>query len=447
MPSATSLRRSESRFIIGHWNDLIAEQRRLFIAYVIHNYSGDIGGGDPAKFAEKLWNDSVDEANSGGVVDNDRLLELSQLTTFIGVTSLWEKRQVSDQVVLVTNINGDQPKNNFRIFGTLASGGGEVIKEVFDHSIFGSDHGEYSVSRREQGLWGQPNGQFSMTPDLLRYDSDVDYRRLLSPGHNTKENSDIMAFDGGTPHLTRHIKRYGPVPIKMERFDDIMKRNESSVLSYERANQLFDEFRGRFESELCLASVVNDLFSGEALQHIKETGFFAAWGLNPKLVLQLDDDQLTELFIQLMDFYYLYAISEMNVKDLSSGETILPASPEWSTVQTEIKNTKYLRTLIDPDATDDQSVEINDKWELDAFIQETIKVTDPLRQNLRATAWDTELYRQNLEQIDAQRPNPFRMDRAYRLGRTTFVLERGIYVLLMIEEDGTLRILNLGIGN
>src|SRR5205807_1032244 len=143
--------------------------------------------------------------------------------------------------------------------------------QVFDHSIFGSGHGEYSVSRREQGVWGQPNGQFSMTPDLLRYDSDVDYRRLLSPGHNTKENSDIMAFDGDTAHLTRHIKRYGPVPIKMEPLDDIMRNSESSGLNYERANELFDEFRARFESELTLGSVVDDLFSTKALLVIKDS--------------------------------------------------------------------------------------------------------------------------------------------------------------------------------
>jgi len=39
-------------------------------------------------------------------------------------------------------------------------------------------------------MWGQPNGQFSLTKDWRRFDSDVDYRRLFNPAHNTKDNSD-----------------------------------------------------------------------------------------------------------------------------------------------------------------------------------------------------------------------------------------------------------------
>ena len=447
MSNANFSARAESRFIVGSWDELTAEQQRLFITYVVHNYSDEIEGEDPAEFAEKLWNDSVDAANGEHVGDNDRILELSQLTTFIGVTSLWQKRQVSNQIVLVTHINGDQPKNNFRLFGNLAAGGGQIIKQVFDHSIFGSGHGEYSVSRREQGLWGQPNGQFSMTPDLLRFDSDVDYRRLLSPGHNTKENSDIMAFDGDTPHLTRHINRYGPVPIKMERFDDIVRKDESRALNYERVNDLFNEFRARFESELTLVSVVNDLFAREAFSTIKDSGFFESWGLEHNLVLELDDDEVAAAFIQLMDFYYLNALSEMNFKDLSTGRTIRRVSPERSEVQREIENSKYLRLLMNPDATDDRSPRINNKLELDTLLRETARASDALRQNILATGLDSELYRQNVERLDAQKISPFRAIPTRGPYKAGIILERGIYVVLMIEEEGELRISNLGIGN
>ena len=106
-----------------------------------------------------------------------------------------------------------------------------------------------------------------------------------------------------------------------------------------------------------------------------------------------------------------------------------------------------MRTVTNPDATDDQSVEINNKRELEELIRETTKVSDALRQHLLATGLNSELYRQNLERLSAQNPtNPFRVDRMYGPGKTTFVFERGIYVLLMIEEDDRLRVLNL-IGN
>ena len=67
-----SAARSTSRFFVGHWNELTDEQHRLFITYVVHNYSGDIGGGDPAEFAERLWNDSADAANAGTVAGRHR---------------------------------------------------------------------------------------------------------------------------------------------------------------------------------------------------------------------------------------------------------------------------------------------------------------------------------------------------------------------------------------
>ena len=286
-----------------------------------------------------------------------------------------------------------------------------------------------------------------MTTDLMRFDSDVDYRRLLSAGHNTKENSDIMAFDGDTPHLRRHIERYGPVPIRMERFDDIMRTTESNASTYEEANELFEEFRARFESELTLASVVNDLFSRDTQRFIKQSGLFESWGLDSKLVLELDDAQVIVLFVQLMDFYYLHALSEMNFKDLSSGRTIQPVSIERSLVETEIRNSKFLRTLTNPDATDDASVQINNQGDLEILIRETTNVSNALRRNILATGLHSELYRENVDGLDAQMTNSFRVDTTSWPDRTIFVLQRGIYVLLMCEEEGRLRILNLGIGS
>jgi hypothetical protein len=141
------------RFTVGPWDRLTAQQQRIFITYVRANFGGEAGA-DPAAFATRLWNDSVGVANSGGTPGSDRLLNLSRLTTFIGVTSMWEKRNVIDQVTVVTNINGDQPSSNFRLFGGLAPTGGEKVKKEFDHSIAGSGHNEFSVSRREQGLLG-----------------------------------------------------------------------------------------------------------------------------------------------------------------------------------------------------------------------------------------------------------------------------------------------------
>jgi hypothetical protein len=87
-----------------------------------------------------------------------------------------------------------------------------AIEKAFSHSIAGKGHSPYDVSRREQGMLGQPNGQMSRIPKGTGIDTDVDYRKLMRFGaHNTRENSDIRADDGNTSHYRRNIERYGPI--------------------------------------------------------------------------------------------------------------------------------------------------------------------------------------------------------------------------------------------
>lgn len=440
----TMFRGFAPQFIIGNWESLNVAQQRIFITYVVLNYGG---GADPAEFAAELWNDSSAAANSGHPGTTDRLLELSQLTTYIGVTSLWTKRQVIDQVTLVSHINGDQPQHNFRLYGELKPGGGEVIKRVFDHDIAGSGHGEYSVSRREQGVWGQPNGQFSMTEDLLRFDGDVDYRRILNPGHNTKENSDIRAFDRSTPHLERHIKRYGPVPITMHAFDSTGRLSPLLLARYQSANRVSDYFIGRFEAELSLNGIYEELFTRDAVDTIKASGFFEGIGLTAELAAGLDPGNLKAVFIGFMDFYYLYALYEMNRKNLASGQE-LESSATNTSLEAEFRGYRYLRALGDAFATDDSSVRIGTVAELELFRAELTRAAQLLRERIRDLGLNSELYRENAFRINKQRQNPFRVLHRTDLSTPeTYVIENGVYIIIMTEREGRLRVCNLGLGN
>jgi hypothetical protein len=86
------------KFTVGTWDTLTSAQRRIFITYVRANFGGEVGA-DPGAFTARLWNDSVSTANSSTTPASDRLLNLSRLTTFVGVTSMWEKRNVIDYTV------------------------------------------------------------------------------------------------------------------------------------------------------------------------------------------------------------------------------------------------------------------------------------------------------------------------------------------------------------
>jgi hypothetical protein len=212
---------------VGNWKDLTDEQRRLFVTYVFHNYYDQVGENQTVgAFAEQIWNESALVANTEGgdatVISDTPILKQSQLTTFLGVTSALEKRGISDEFLVVTTINGDQKNENFRIYGELKNQSSvKAIEKALDNGgLFGSflnaftpDHGEYNVSRREQGPNGEPSAQVSRIDGTLKVDADVDYRAYKRSDHNTRENSDIRADDPakGTTHYARHVQRYGPI--------------------------------------------------------------------------------------------------------------------------------------------------------------------------------------------------------------------------------------------
>ncbi len=203
---------------IGTFNQPSSEQQRLFVSYVESEVPEDEYSNclTPTQRAEAYWNSSAEAANRGSQDPNDPtlLLDQSQLTTFIGVTSMWEKTGVSGKIANVTEIRGDVKNHNFALIGTFVKGGGEFIRSNWKN-IPGETEEPYNTSRREKGVYSQPNGQFKITDDNTGFQSDVDYNKTLifpvipNPRHNTHDNSDIRK----AVHLQRHIKDYGSVPI------------------------------------------------------------------------------------------------------------------------------------------------------------------------------------------------------------------------------------------
>jgi RHS repeat-associated protein len=165
--------------IVGGYDKLTDEQKRLFQTYVDKNYADQIGDQDATAFAERLWNESAIVANieqQDVAVVGANILTQSQLTTFLGVTNMLAARGVSGEVASINSINGDIPEHEFRLIGELKNNSTSVnaIEKAFPHSIAGKGHSPYDISRREQGMFGQPNGQANRIPNGTGVDVDVD---------------------------------------------------------------------------------------------------------------------------------------------------------------------------------------------------------------------------------------------------------------------------------
>jgi hypothetical protein len=159
---------------------------------------------------------------------NSQLLGQSQLTTFLGTTSLLESKGLIGELASITTINGAEAKDHeFRIRGELKNNESSVkaIEKVFNNNLKGKGHADYTISKRERGFWSQPNGQVTRVPLTGKVEVDVDYRALRRVfDHNTVENSDIRADDGDTSHYRRHVERYGPIPALTPRNPTFIKR-------------------------------------------------------------------------------------------------------------------------------------------------------------------------------------------------------------------------------
>lgn len=131
---------------------------------------------------------------------------------------MWQNNPQGSVIELIATVdeieadNGDD--EGFRLRGTFKEGGGQTIAnsqhwhKIGGNTKTGRDGTKYTESYRERdGRFESPGGQFTMTKDLTKFDSDVDYYALANPRHATHGNSNIL------PHLDDHTNRYGPIPL------------------------------------------------------------------------------------------------------------------------------------------------------------------------------------------------------------------------------------------
>lgn len=185
-----------------NFDKLTQKQQNLFTGYFKNRFPESTDNK-----ASEFWNQSAQSINQG--MSDEKLLSQSQLATFIGITSMWEHSGTIDLVKSVDEIRDLSDHDGYRLIGTFHPGGGEFINQNWNKG--GISKSEYKIGRREP-IDGSIRGQFTMTGDLKRFNSDVDYHPpKFFWFHGKRENSDIRRTGGFHRHLESHVKKYGDI--------------------------------------------------------------------------------------------------------------------------------------------------------------------------------------------------------------------------------------------
>lgn len=237
--SGTDGQKNIAGITVGNWNQLTAEQQRLFTTYFESQFQDILqrpfmmcGELNTTELAGAYWDASVSAANANrtdaGSFMGRSLLDQSQLTTFLGVTGMWEKTGVIGKIASVTEIRGAVKPDGFSLRGRFRQGGGAYILKNWN-DIPGKVNDPYTTSRRHRGYYDEPNGQFKLTAgsDPSEFQSDVDYNSLFvkvgffpTPKPNAAHTEEVngMSYNSDIRfrnYLERHTGKngYGAVPI------------------------------------------------------------------------------------------------------------------------------------------------------------------------------------------------------------------------------------------
>ena len=232
-----------------------------------------------------------------------------------------------------------------------------------------------------------------------------------------------------------------PSCTKAQRAQSERKEKSSAISSQEtrRIEEAASRFIRRFRETLDFGIVFDEMFVSDAVQRLRNVGFFRGVNISEQLVQNLDEAALKRTYKAYMSFYYLKA-----VYDLGVGKDDAPP-PE---VAAALRASKFHNLISDEGSG--ASPTITTRQELAEYVADLSSIASLYRGHLSQNVFDSTAYKTGLKAINKSGTLQTRdgdEGLEVKKGTKVYVMDKDIFTFFFIAEHGQIKVLTLGMGN
>lgn len=215
-----------------------------------------------------------------------------------------------------------------------------------------------------------------------------------------------------------------------------------------RVEEAADRFVRRFRETLDFGTVFEEMAASNALQILRKIDFFRSINISPQLVAKLDEATLRRVYKAYMNEYYLRGAYDLSVEPPDGVKSGSPPPPPEITAM--ISASKY-RPLLAA-GWDGSLPTITTKAELEEYLSDLNKVAALYRSHLSSETFNSPTYKAAIKRVNEYRDVDFRaVSGVPELGVDAnvkaYVIEKDFFIFVFVEEQGSLKVLALSMGD
>jgi len=206
-----------------------------------------------------------------------------------------------------------------------------------------------------------------------------------------------------------------------------------------------NRFVAQFQRTLDFKAGFEEVKVSTPIRRLGLTKFFGRIGINENLIRRTDDATLERLYVALMNVHYLGAAYFASLGPPTDGR--MPSIP--ADVKLVLKDSRFASNR--DDLEDDDRIVVNNEQELQEYIELQNCVADRLRRHLSPAVFYTQAYKSSIAFRDAKRTKEvIVLEGCESFGITNtpiYVIQRDLFVMHWVKENGRMRLLNVAIGD
>lgn len=226
---------------------------------------------------------------------------------------------------------------------------------------------------------------------------------------------------------------------------DGVRPTENQKLS--SAELVADKFVRRFLETLDFSVPYKEFFTKDRNLRNKNARLLRG-GLSVK-VETVPDRSLDRIYTELMNYYFLSNIWDLNAKESEGrGKDSMP-----SEITTAIKSSSYFRmTMSDAGSCCDNGEDgLRTRAEVLQFIKAATRINSLFRKHMPPSPTSSEIYQKNTKKLTVNLNKSSVSMGEPNIGvsghRPVYKVERGLFFFYIFEESGVFKVFGLGIGN